>query len=199
MSDVVRRILDGELGEEEARVALAALSEAERREAEAHLRLAQAAARLERPTPSEGFHARAMARVRVRPRPRRSVWTWLRSPRVTPLAALGGALAAVLLALGAAALLGRGAPAAPPTVLARLELRAPQARSVAVAGDFNGWRPEATPLRRGEGGLWTVGVPLAPGRRYEYQFVVDGEWVSDPAAGALADDGFGGENAVLEL
>jgi anti-sigma factor RsiW len=199
MRDDVRRILDGELGEDEARAVLAALPEAERREAEAHLRLARAAARLERPAPSEGFHARAMARVRVRPPPRRRLWTWLRSPRVTPLGALGGAIAAGLLAIAAAGLLGRDAPAAPQTVLARLELRAPQARSVAVAGDFNGWRPEATPLRRGEGGLWTVGVPLAPGRRYEYQFVVDGEWVADPAAGARAEDGFGGENAVLEL
>jgi 1,4-alpha-glucan branching enzyme len=84
-------------------------------------------------------------------------------------------------------------------VLARLDLRAPAATQVAVAGDFNGWRPEATPLRRGEGGVWTVQLPLAPGKRYEYMFVVDGAWVADPSAPATSDDGFGGANAVLEL
>jgi 1,4-alpha-glucan branching enzyme len=41
-------------------------------------------------------------------------------------------------------------------------------------------------------------VPVVPGRRYQYQFVVDGRWVTDPLAPA-ADDGFGGRNAVLDL
>lgn len=198
----VRRLLDGELDEAEARALLAGLPPAERREAEALARLSAAAAALPRPPPSEDFAARTMARVRVRPAPRRSLWTWLRSPRLTPLGALAGAAAAALLALGVGAVVGRdGAPPAPgaEVVLARLDLRAPQASEVQVAGDFNGWRPEATPLRRGEGGVWSVQVPLVPGKRYEYSFVVDGTWVADPSAPATADDGFGGANAVLEL
>jgi hypothetical protein len=205
MREDVRRLLDGELDEDEARALLAALPPAERREADALLRIAATAARLERPKPSEDFAARAMARVRVRRPPRRSLSAWLRSPRLTPLAALGGAAAAALLAVGVT--LGVSPPGAPPppapavaptVVLARLDLHAPEARLVAVAGDFNGWRPEATPLRRGEGGVWTVQLPLPPGRRYEYLFLVDGEWVGDPSAPA-ADDGFGGANAVLDL
>lgn len=202
MRDPISRLLDGELDPDEARALLEALPPAERREAEALLRISAAAVGLERPAPSEGFAARAMARVRVRPPPRRSVLTWLRSPRLTPLGALAGAAAAALLAVGVTlGVGGTGAPPAPPpaVVLTRLDLHAPEARQVAVAGDFNGWRPEATPLRRGEGGVWTVEVPLAPGRRYEYLFVVDGEWVGDPAAPATADDGFGGANAVLSL
>jgi len=68
---------------------------------------------------------------------------------------------------------------------------------VAVAGDFNGWSTEATPLRRGPGGTWTVELPLGPGR-HQYQFVVDDVFVPDPA-GPTVDDGFGGKNAVIDL
>src|SRR3989304_1409940 len=73
------------------------------------------------------------------------------------------------------------------------------AREVAVAGDFNAWKPATARMRRGQGGVWTVELPLAPGRRYEYMFVVDGHWVTDPTAPANVDDGFGGRNAVLDL
>jgi len=68
-----------------------------------------------------------------------------------------------------------------------------------VAGDFNAWKPATARMRRGQGGIWTVELPLAPGRRYEYMFVVDGHWVTDPTAPANVDDGFGGRNAVLDL
>jgi hypothetical protein len=203
MRDDLRRLLDGELDADEARRVLDGLAPDARREAEAMARIADAAARLERPAPSPDFAARAMARVRARRPPRRSVLTWLRAPRVSPLGALGGAAAAALVAavlavrLAPAPVPGPQAPGGAP-VIAQLDLVAPEARSVSVAGDFNGWRPEATPLRRGEGGTWSARVPLAGGRRYQYMFVVDGQWVPDPAAPAT-DDGFGGRNAVLEL
>jgi hypothetical protein len=198
------RWLDGELLESEAHAFLASLTERERCEALALAALAKGAARLPRAAPSQDFAARAMARVRARRRPRRSAWTWLRAPALSPLAALAGA---VVIAAGAFGLAGwRGAsftPAraarAPSAVVARLALRAPLAREVAVAADFNGWRPEAAHMRRGEGGVWTLEVPLAPGRRYEYMFVVDGRWVTDPTAPASVEDGFGGRNAVLDL
>ena len=92
-----------------------------------------------------------------------------------------------------------GPPPAPGAeVVARLSLSAPQARQVSVAGDFNGWSPEAAPLRRGPGGAWTGEVRLPRGR-HQYMFVVDGEWVTDPAAPVTLDDGFGHRNAVLDL
>ncbi len=201
MRGEIRKILDGEVEEEAARELLARLPEAERQEAEALLAISAAASRLERAAPGPDFAARAMARVRARPPPRRTLLTWLRTPALSPLGALAGAAAAGLLAVGAATWLAPGPRDAPgqEKVLARFVLRAPAARSVAVAGDFNGWRAEATALRRGEGGVWSVLVPLAPGRRYEYAFLVDGEWVADPGAPASAEDGFGGRNAVMEL
>ena len=81
----------------------------------------------------------------------------------------------------------------------RLVMMDADARTVSVAGDFNGWHPEATPLHRTDNGLWAVTLPLKPGR-YHYMFVVDGrDWITDPFAGDMSVDGFGAENAVLEI
>jgi len=74
-----------------------------------------------------------------------------------------------------------------------------EAKTVHLAGDFNGWSPQATPLERGADGRWTVSVPLKGGVRF-YKLVVDGErWIADPANDETAPDGYGGENSVLRL
>lgn len=86
-----------------------------------------------------------------------------------------------------------------PRVFVRLVLLQPTAESVSIAGDFNGWSPTKTKLDRTDGGMWTVTLPLKPGR-YEYMFVVDGkEWVADPLAAEETTDGFGAHNAVLDV
>ncbi len=86
-----------------------------------------------------------------------------------------------------------------PTVFVRLVLLQPEARSVSVAGDFNGWNPARTPLERSDGGMWTATIPLSPGR-YQYMFVIDGtQWIADPLATEEATDGFGSHNAVLDV
>jgi hypothetical protein len=70
--------------------------------------------------------------------------------------------------------------------------------SVQVAGNFNDWDPKTTPLRR-QDGVWSTVLVLPPGS-YEYMFVVDErQWVTDPLAVETRDDGFGGQNAVLEI
>ncbi len=53
------------------------------------------------------------------------------------------------------------------------------AKAVFLAGDFNGWSPNATPLDR-EGPAWVTRVFLDPGT-YEYKFQVDGVWTVDAA------------------
>jgi hypothetical protein len=86
-----------------------------------------------------------------------------------------------------------------PTVFVRLVLLQPGARSVSVAGDFNGWDPAQTKLERSDGGVWTATIPLKPGR-YQYMFVIDGkQWIADPLAAEEATDGFGAQNAVLDV
>ncbi len=196
----LRRWLDGEMTGAEGDAFLASLSAPERREAEALAALARAAAGLSPAAPSGDFAARAMARIRARRPPRRSLWTWLRSPVLSPLGALAVGALLALCVLGVAE--WRAGPLAGPgrgRVVARLAYRAPLARQVAVAGDFNGWKPAAAPMRRGPGGLWSADIPLAAGKRYQYMFVVDGRWVTDPGAPATVDDGYGGRNAVLDL
>ena len=79
-------------------------------------------------------------------------------------------------------------------------LVAPSASSVSVVGDFNNWDARATPLVRvGADGVWTVDVPLPPGR-YQYTFIVNGTtWVPDPRAPRALEDDFGAPNSVVTV
>lgn len=77
-----------------------------------------------------------------------------------------------------------------------LALTHPTADRVFVAGSFNDWHPTVTPMIRLEGGKWAKELVLPPGR-YEYRFVVDGQWMDDPAATELIPNPFGAANAVL--
>ena len=78
------------------------------------------------------------------------------------------------------------------------KLDAPEAQCVLLAGDFNAWEPEMHPLKKSSKGLWKKMISLAPGR-YEYRFVVDGQWQNDPDCTTCAPNPFGGNNNVLIL
>lgn len=77
-----------------------------------------------------------------------------------------------------------------------LELLKPDAKNVFVAGSFNGWKPEATPLIKADNGKWVRDLSVTPGR-YEYLFVVDGQWLPDPNAKESVVNPFGGKNSVM--
>lgn len=79
-----------------------------------------------------------------------------------------------------------------------LFISAPQAASVAVVGDFNGWDPRRTRMiRSNHEGRWTARLTLPPGV-HQYGFVIDGStWVTDPGATTTLADGFGGQNSVI--
>ncbi len=79
-----------------------------------------------------------------------------------------------------------------------LELTWPDAESVCIVGSFNEWHPSVSPMLRLTDGTWAKELVLTPGR-YEYRFVVDGEWVDDPAATDYVPNPFGGRNAVLTV
>ena len=74
----------------------------------------------------------------------------------------------------------------------------PTAREVLVAGSFNDWQPDATPMSKQHGGRWGTEILLQPGC-YEYRFVVDGQWQDDPMAGRFVANSFGGLNCVVEV
>jgi 5'-AMP-activated protein kinase regulatory beta subunit len=52
---------------------------------------------------------------------------------------------------------------------------ATEAENVFLAGTFNDWSIDATPMKKGKDGHWTVSLELPPGR-HEFKFVVDGNW-----------------------
>ena len=112
------------------------------------------------------------------------------------------------IALAAATLAGvvnascaaRTAPAAPVVTPdgVRFVLMRSEARSVALAGNFNQWSASSHPLAREKSrGLWTIVVALSPGEHL-FMYVVDGtEWISPPFAEDYVDDAFGARNGVV--
>jgi hypothetical protein len=77
-----------------------------------------------------------------------------------------------------------------------LTFSAQEAKEVTVAGDFNGWSPDAAPLEKTGDRDWAIRLMLRSGQ-YEYRFVVDGRWCEDPQASGRAACPFGGFNSVL--
>jgi hypothetical protein len=178
--------------------------------------LALDASRLSRLPVSTRFVDRVVARAM----PRQPMWRrWLDSvfiPRTLRWNIASAAALVTAVIVGVATLVPRyrattttisstGVPASTTsdatarTILVRLVVVEPGAKTVSVAGDFNGWSPTRTPLEPSSGGAWTVTIPLEPGR-YEYMFVVNGQnWIVDPFAFEKTRDGFGSENSVLDV
>jgi len=77
-----------------------------------------------------------------------------------------------------------------------LQLTHLSAQQICIAGSFNDWHPNVTPMIRLNEGEWAKELSLPPGR-YEYRFVVDGQWVDDPTAAELIPNSYGTANAVL--
>lgn len=73
---------------------------------------------------------------------------------------------------------------------------APAASSVALAGDFNHWNPEADLLVPVADGFWELRRAL-PAGTWQFAYVVDGQAMAPPEASTLVDDGFGGHNGIL--
>jgi 1,4-alpha-glucan branching enzyme len=80
----------------------------------------------------------------------------------------------------------------------RLEIYQPDAIDVCVAGSFNQWQPQATPMVPLGEGKWAKELTLPDGR-YEYRFVVDGRWISDPNAAETAPNPFGSTHSVITI
>ena len=73
---------------------------------------------------------------------------------------------------------------------------APEAKSVFLAGSFNGWNVAANRMKKSKDGAWTSTVKLLPGE-YEYLFIVDGEWKTDPTCELRYLNRYGGYNSLL--
>jgi len=180
-------------------------------------------ARLREVEPPPSLVAGVMQRL-AEPRPP-SLWRWLRRPwviqlRLSPLSAGGLALGIAVVALLAARLprapqtqASAASPTAPALVAAstatsppaptpirvRFHLQARGARRVSLVGSFNQWSAEGIVLEPVSDGATFAGTVELPPGTHEYMFVVDGRWITDPAAEERRDDGFGRQNALLRL
>jgi chromosome partitioning protein len=75
----------------------------------------------------------------------------------------------------------------------------PRAQKVQIAGDFNEWDPEKTPLQRlDENGKWQLAMPINKGL-YRYRLVVDGQWQQDPYNDWIEMNPYGDFNSVLNV
>ncbi|MGI9075904.1 MAG: isoamylase early set domain-containing protein [Gemmatimonadaceae bacterium] len=154
---------------------------------------------------------------------RATAWNWLQRPRAIRISPLGGLATVSLVAAAAVAIASldggmagnrkqvtRAASAAPSSSTTRYPLPTPvpvqfvlvtpAASRVSIVGDFNDWDASVTLLHQeSRAGLWSVVVPLAPGR-HQYAFVVDGKrWLADPSAPRAADDDFGTPSSVITV
>jgi 1,4-alpha-glucan branching enzyme len=77
----------------------------------------------------------------------------------------------------------------------QFEFPAPEAQKVYLAGDFNNWDPSANPMKKDKKGIWKTALSLKPGR-YEYRFLVDGNWENDPSCRGCVPNEFGSQNCV---
>lgn len=72
-----------------------------------------------------------------------------------------------------------------------------EAQHVFLAGTFNNWNPENVPMKHLDDGTWSAELSLEPGK-YEYKFVVDGEWWAPPAEGCVTN-ALGTLNCTVEV
>lgn len=156
--------------------------------------------------------ARVMAEIarapdrRRDPRWRAAVSWFVRRPavRLSPLTTLAAAAGIVLVTMVAQDRLEPAPAASAPAALSAPSVQfvvvIPEAGAVSLVGDFNDWNELATPMTPVAGdGVWSVTVPLAPGR-YRYSFLVDGmTWLADPAAPRGLEDDFGRPNSVVTV
>jgi 1,4-alpha-glucan branching enzyme len=79
-----------------------------------------------------------------------------------------------------------------------LNLLAPDAKSVFLAGDFNDWDTTDQPMKKNKNGVWKASLDLVSGI-YQYRFFVDGSWQNDPDCSRLVENQFGTFNCVIEV
>jgi len=72
------------------------------------------------------------------------------------------------------------------------------AKEVYLLGDFNRWNPKKHPMKREGQNKWVASVSLPEGR-FQYKFLVDGQWVGDPLNDQVCSNCFGTHNNVFNV
>jgi 1,4-alpha-glucan branching enzyme len=79
-----------------------------------------------------------------------------------------------------------------------LSVKAPDAKEVFLAGEFNGWKLDDSSRMEKTNGCWTKRLNLDSGK-YRYRFVIDGNWSEDPANPLTQLNSYGTLDSLLEV
>ncbi len=80
----------------------------------------------------------------------------------------------------------------------RFSFLAPDANEVYLAGDFNMWDDQSLRLKKKNDGTWNASVKLSSGK-YEYKYIVDGEWRLDPENKHQVTNPLGSINSLITV
>ena len=80
------------------------------------------------------------------------------------------------------------------------EEAAPEARKIAVVGDFNSWNKNADMMTRQKDGSFSLTLELTSNREYRFKYLIDGtQWENDWCADKYVRNEFGGEDSVIQV
>jgi len=84
------------------------------------------------------------------------------------------------------------------TKIIDFKLVAPFAKNVMLAGTFNKWSPNSLKMNKDDNGVWRIKMKLKPAS-YEYKFVIDGNWMTDPENMFTSVSNSGIVNSIIEV
>ena len=80
------------------------------------------------------------------------------------------------------------------------EEAAPEARKIAVVGDFNDWDKNADLMTRQKDGSFSLTLELPSNREYKFKYLIDDtQWENDWCADKYVKNEFGGEDSVIQV
>lgn len=79
-----------------------------------------------------------------------------------------------------------------------LTVKAPEAKEVYLAGEFNNWKLDEDSRMEQNNGCWSKRISLNSGK-YRYRFVIDGNWSEDPENPLKQTNPYGTMDSLLEV
>jgi 1,4-alpha-glucan branching enzyme len=79
-----------------------------------------------------------------------------------------------------------------------ISLYFPEAMSVYVAGEFNGWDTQSLPMKKDKDGVWRSKIKLLPGR-HEYKLFADNGWIENLPGAETIPNPFGTQNFIISV
>ncbi len=79
-----------------------------------------------------------------------------------------------------------------------LSVKAPEAKEVYLAGEFNNWKLDEHSRMEQNNGCWTKRLVLNKGK-YRYRFVIDGNWAEDPDNPSRQMNAYGTMDSLIEI